>query len=427
MSHYWSNILHKPKEAYVRREVKQLRKYAQICIDNNNHADAMKALAQCIELSDFSLKMFPMSEKKQNKRMRENLRDLREYQQLEDMNPLVPFILEPEKPLVTSARPILPNKEMDELYSKFESCIQIPDKSSTAWDDIVGHKEVKDIILKSLKYQTLFKNNRGISGTVSGVLLYGPPGTGKSMLARAVCHKIDYTYMEITGSDILGKYQGEAEKNISQLFKLAAFLKPVVMFVDEIDSLCGRRESSSETPENRRGVTNQLLVALQGGIHNGVFMIGATNTPWQIDPAFLRRFDHKCYISLPEYEERKLLITKFLMKLPNSILDIDVNAYANSLEGYSASDIASFLKKVEQRRLSKALASNYFAKSSSGAWFLCHKNFPNGQKITYMNLPTKDYCHLPNISVVDFDLAMATKSSTVSEINKYNDFQKNMG
>lgn len=435
MAHFWQKIIAEPssRESIIRSEVKCLRQYAVKCIEKNEVKDAKDALSTAIELSNYCLQHWKFSTRKRNKRMRETLSDLRQLMKLE----IHDHVEHNEMRLKDAARPQVDfaglsspidslSEDLQKLYEKFSSCIQVPNVDDDAWERIVGNVEAKDIILKSLEYPVLFNNVKKSNSDVNGVLLYGPPGTGKSMIARAVAHKVQMPFLELQVKDIMSKYQGESEQNVAQFFALAIALRPCVIFIDEIDSLLGKRSTDSQSPEGRRGVTNQLLHATQGT--PGLFIIGATNTPWQIDSAFLRRFDYKCYVMLPSLDDRKEMFVRFLKKHPHSLLSADIELYARAFEGRSGSEIATFLKKVEIRQKTKLDEGNYFARDSAGVWFLCSKLHPNARKTTLRKIfQADDKFYLPNISVMDFDLVALDKNSTPAEIQKFEEFSSTFG
>jgi len=152
-------------------------------------------------------------------------------------------------------------------------------------------------------------------------MLYGPPGTGKSYIAKACASEIKGTFFTIKAGDLLSKYLGESEQTISVLFKLARKLKPSVIFIDEIDSIGGKRKE--EEHETMRRVKTQLLVEMQGvGSDNeGVLVLAATNLPWEIDDALRRRLEKRIYISLPDEDSRRLILIHCIGQTPHTLTD----------------------------------------------------------------------------------------------------------
>jgi len=174
-----------------------------------------------------------------------------------------------------------------------------------------------------------------------GVLLYGPPGTGKTMLARATAGEIDATFFRISPADILSKWVGEAEQNIKKLFDAAAAEARSIIFIDEIESLVPARRDEGSSVMQR--VVPQILQGMEGFDKKQVqpiLFMGATNVPWQLDPAVLRpgRFDEKVYIPLPDLPARQKMLEIYLKHRP---LDESINleTLAQKLEGYSGADI----------------------------------------------------------------------------------------
>ena len=161
-----------------------------------------------------------------------------------------------------------------------------------------------------------------------GVLLYGPPGTGKTMLAKATAGEIDAAFFRVSPADMLSKWVGEAEQNIKKLFDAAAAEKRSIIFIDEIEALVPARRDEGSSVMQR--VVPQILQGMEGFDKKGeqpVLFMGATNVPWQLDPAVLRpgRFDDKVYIPLPDLPARRKMLDLYLGKRPVAA-DVDLDA-----------------------------------------------------------------------------------------------------
>lgn len=187
---------------------------------------------------------------------------------------------------------------------------------------------------------------------------------------------------------------------------------------DEIDALMGQRRDDDSG--GKRAIASQLLVDLQGS--RGICLVGATNTPWTIDSAFVRRFDETFYIPLPDRAARMTVIQKSLEDLPNTLLRVDMEKLASVTEGYSAADLVRMIKKASNRKNKKLMHAEYCAQSNQGEWFVCTKNFPGARPLK--NLLVKEELIPPRISPMDFEFAMVNLSVRTDEIDKFKKFQE---
>jgi transitional endoplasmic reticulum ATPase len=220
----------------------------------------------------------------------------------------------------------------------------VREKPSIRFDDVAGLDDVKEDIRLKMLYpfeHPELAQRFGISGG-GGVLLYGPPGTGKTMLAKATAGEIDATFFRISPADVLSKWVGEAEQNVKKLFDAAAAEPRAIIFIDEIEALVPARRDEGSSVMQR--VVPQILQGMEGfDKETGtgtVFFLGATNVPWQLDPAVLRpgRFDEKVYIPLPDLPARRKMLDIYLSKRPVAD-DVNLDELAHELDGYSGADI----------------------------------------------------------------------------------------
>ncbi len=223
----------------------------------------------------------------------------------------------------------------------------VKEKPNVRFSDIAGLEEAKEAIREAIIYP-IRRPDLFPLGWPRGILLYGPPGTGKTMLAAAVANEVDGEFLYIDAASIMSKWLGEGEKNVKKLFEYARSRAregvPVVIFIDEIDALLGVH--SNEVGGEVR-VRNQFLKEMDGlqdkssKLH--VYVIGATNKPWALDEPFIRRFQKRIYVPLPDKEARKQLL-KLLTRKIKLAPDVDLDKLADMLEGYSGSDIKDIVQ-----------------------------------------------------------------------------------
>ena len=198
----------------------------------------------------------------------------------------------------------------------------VSEKPNVKWDDVAGLLEAKKSLYEALVMPIQMPDF--FTGNVEpwkGILLYGPPGTGKTFLAKACATECDSTFFSISSSDLMSKYVGESEKHIKELFRLANEKAPSIIFIDEIDSLCGSRTEGEN--ESSRRVKTEFMVQMQGvgKTNEKVLVLGATNLPWSLDSALRRRFEKRIYIPLPEEEAREALLRSKLKGLDSKLAD----------------------------------------------------------------------------------------------------------
>ena len=226
----------------------------------------------------------------------------------------------------------------------------ITEKPKVNWDEVVGldtaKKAVKEAIVYPVQRPDLFP-----LGWPRGILLFGPPGCGKTLLAAAVATEIDANFYSIDAASIMSKWLGEAEQNVAKLFgsarKSSNEGKPAIVFVDELDSLMGAH--SNEVGGEIR-VRNQFLKEMDGIVDKGkalhVYVIGATNKPWDLDWAFIRRFQKRILVPLADHNTRLTML-----KLYSSTLqidkDVDLDELARLAEGFSGSDIRDVCQSAQ--------------------------------------------------------------------------------
>jgi len=248
-------------------------------------------------------------------------------------------------------------------------------------------KEIELKIIKPLLHPELYKAYGKKTG--GGILLYGPPGCGKTFIAKATAGQVNAKFINVSLNDILDMWIGNSEKNLHDVFELARNNTPCVLFIDEIDALGASRTDMKQSAN--RQLINQFLQELDGisSENEGVLIIGATNTPWHLDPAFRRpgRFDRIIFVPPPDATTRESILRLKLNNKPTGT--IDLQGVAKKAEHYSGADIdalidiaieqkleASFSdgipKPLETTDLLNALKRH---RPSTQEWFATAKNF----------------------------------------------------
>jgi len=236
----------------------------------------------------------------------------------------------------------------------------VTEKPEVSWEEVVGldtaKKAVKEAIVYPVQRPDLFP-----LGWPRGILLFGPPGCGKTLLAAAVATEIDANFYSIDAASIMSKWLGEAEQNVSKLFssarKISTEGKAAIVFVDELDSLMGAH--SNEVGGEIR-VRNQFLKEMDGIVDKGkklhVYVIGATNKPWDLDWAFIRRFQKRILVPLPDHHTRLMMLKLYTTNLAIES-NVDLHELARLSEGFSGSDIRDVCQSAQLKLIGEFFES----------------------------------------------------------------------
>ncbi|PXF27040.1 MAG: AAA family ATPase [Thaumarchaeota archaeon] len=255
------------------------------------------------------------------------------------------------------------------VQNNFDDMV-MKEKPEVKWRDVVGIDDAKNALRESIVYPTK-RGDLFPLGWPRGILLYGPPGCGKTILAAATANELDGYFINVDGSSMMSKWLGEAEKNVSRLFKMAHSYaeregKPVILFIDELDSLLGERTNEIGGEVRSR---NQFLTEMDGinskGKDTKLYVIGATNKPWSLDHPFLRRFQKRIYVSLPSVEAREKLF--FLYTNPLKLdSKVRLHTLASIFDGYSASDIKDICQAVQLKVVNEMFQSSQYKEPIDG-------------------------------------------------------------
>ncbi|XP_015606634.1 katanin p60 ATPase-containing subunit A-like 2 [Cephus cinctus] len=224
------------------------------------------------------------------------------------------------------------------------------------WEDIYGLEECKE----TLKQATVFpiKYPEVFSGKFSpwqGILLYGPSGTGKTMLAKAVATECNMTFFNITSSSIVSKWRGDSEKYVRVLCDLAKYHAPSVIFVDEIDWTVTKNSGSSSTlSEPARRFRAELLARLDGLLSNEksrILFLAATNMPWDLDVALLRRLEKRILVNVPDSSIREAILVHYVSDVVRA--QHQFSQLIIHTDGYSCADLKLLCKEAWMRQVKK--------------------------------------------------------------------------
>jgi transitional endoplasmic reticulum ATPase len=282
-----------------------------------------------------------------------------------------------------------PGDEFEEEYADAEIIdLERPD---TSFADVGGMEDVKEEIRMKIIYplqnRDLFRAyGKKLGG---GVLLYGPPGCGKTLISKATAGEIKANFISVGIHQILDLYIGNSEKNLHQLFQLARDNAPAILFFDEVDALAADRKDFHGG--GMRTLINQFLAEMDGNIgsNEGILVLGATNAPWHLDPAFRRpgRFDRVIFVPPPDEPARGSIIEILARDKP--IQRLDVKLLAKRTKDFSGADLRAIFDLATERVLSRAMKEGRVVplntedllqvskgmKPSTRSWFESAKNY----------------------------------------------------
>ncbi|XP_060939580.1 vacuolar protein sorting-associated protein 4B-like [Limanda limanda] len=317
----------------------------------------------------------------------------------------------------------------------------VMEKPNIKWSDVAGlegaKEALKEAVILPIKFPYLFTGKRT---PWRGILLFGPPGTGKSYLAKAVATEANNsTFFSISSSDLVSKWLGESEKLVKNLFTLAREHNPSIIFIDEIDSLCGSR--SENESEAARRIKTEFLVQMQGVGNNneGVLVLGATNIPWTLDSAIRRRFEKRIYIPLPEEHARSFMFKLHLGSTPSSLSDSDFVTLGKKTNGYSGADISVIVRDALMQPVRKVQSATHFKRVRGPSRtdpnsFVddlltpCSPGDPNAVEMSWMDVPGEKLLE-PIVCMSDMQRSLTSTKPTVNDqdLDKLKKFTDDFG
>lgn len=262
-----------------------------------------------------------------------------------------------------------------------------PSRLDTTFDDIGSLEHAKEELLSLMVPMSLpvFQEENKLIKTPLGILLYGPPGTGKTMLAKALAKTANASFIHISASSIVAKWLGESEGHAAAVFSLAKKLSPAIVFLDEVDGLLNTRDNAEHETSRRMkneifsGWDGLLSTSLASDPNLSVTVVAATNRPYDLDSAALRRLPHRVLVNLPNNEARVEIIRKTLRgaiiapdgvsadQVTESQREQVISELARLTEGYSGSDIKSVCTRAAQQHVRDFMKAQNVVEMLQGA------------------------------------------------------------
>ncbi|XP_016464729.1 uncharacterized protein LOC107787644 isoform X1 [Nicotiana tabacum] len=294
-----------------------------------------------------------------------------------------------------------------------------PSDIGVTFNDIGALETVKDtlkeLVMLPLQRPELFCKGQ-LTKPCKGILLFGPPGTGKTMLAKAVATEAGANFINISMSSITSKWFGEGEKYVKAVFTLASKIAPSVVFVDEVDSMLGRRENPGEH-EAMRKMKNEFMVnwdGLRTKDKERVLVLAATNRPFDLDEAVIRRLPRRLMVNVPDAPNRKKILRVILAK-EELVPNVDVEAIANMTEGYSGSDLKNLCVTAAHCPIREILEKEKKEKASAVAENKPSPALHSSADIRPLNMDDFKYAHEQVCASV------SPESSNMNELLQWNE------
>lgn len=238
----------------------------------------------------------------------------------------------------------------------------LPDELAVSFNDIGGMEEivknVKENILFPLQFPNIFKGGSGLLSPPRGVLLSGPPGCGKTMLAKAIAKESKASFINLRISTLTDKWFGESQKLVKAVFTLARKIQPTIIFIDEIDSFLRSRQSNDhEVTAMMKAEFMSLWDGLTTDQEARIVILGATNRPWDIDQAILRRMPKQFSVPLPSLEQREKIL-RLTLKEINLESGFDFAKIARLTDGFSGSELKELCRNAAMIPVQEYMAAH---------------------------------------------------------------------
>ncbi|XP_077287319.1 uncharacterized protein LOC143912049 [Arctopsyche grandis] len=290
-------------------------------------------------------------------------------------------------------------------------------------DDIAGLADVKqslrEAVIYPTKYPQLFTNGRTIW---SRALLYGAPGVGKTALVQAIAAEAKLPLYQVSSADLTSSWFGQSEKLVRRLFAVLGNRK-CLLLMDEVDALC--KKSQSSDPSHCRRLATELLMQIQTYEGSPMFLICTTNCPWEIDPAFMRRFQQRIYVPLPDSEAREKIILSSITNESDITADSSWSKFVNVTEGLTGSDLKNLTRSALMIPLREMQTASYWITIESGRMMPCDKSTRNAIRCNLQEIPEwKVWCRSLEMNDLWKALKKTDRSVTEENLIPYKEFMK---
>jgi len=290
------------------------------------------------------------------------------------------------------------------------------DRPTVRLAHVAGLEDVKQALREAVIFPLQSPQLYASSGW-AGILLYGPPGTGKTHIARAIAGESECTFFNVSAADLINKYLGQSERLVRTLFDMARRKRPSIIFIDEVESIVPVRGDKNGHLDGAVAEFLKQLDGLSQDANRGLLVLGATNLPWRIDAAALRRFERRIKVPLPDAAARSQMLAGALLKTDATVEQV-IEMTART-EGYSGADIKVLLKEVDMRVLRQVTCeAQAYCRSPTepDAYVPCAVDAPGAVISTYDRWPNKTALRaLPAKAAYYFEALDVVKPSVSGE------------
>eukprot|EP00027_Filamoeba_sp_ATCC50430_P015882 CAMPEP_0168570164 /NCGR_PEP_ID=MMETSP0413-20121227/16571_1 /TAXON_ID=136452 /ORGANISM="Filamoeba nolandi, Strain NC-AS-23-1" /LENGTH=434 /DNA_ID=CAMNT_0008602761 /DNA_START=87 /DNA_END=1387 /DNA_ORIENTATION=+ len=283
-----------------------------------------------------------------------------------------------------------------------------------ALDDV--KQNLRELVMLPLQRPELFTKG-SLTKPCKGILLFGPPGTGKTMLAKAIATQCMANFINVSMATIASKWFGEGEKYVKAIFTLASKISPTVIFIDEVDSILGKREKSGEH-EAMRKIKNEFMThwdGLKTKENERVLVLAATNRPFDLDEAVLRRMSRRILVDLPTAENR-VKIFKVILSKEDLEPNLDFEQLSKMTEGFSGSDIKNLCVAAAYQPIREVLEQERIEEETKQLGLSASQSKPEKQ-ISLRPLTMKDF----EKSLSQISASVSEDATSVAELRKWNE------